>query len=116
MHTLLHCHLQRIPHLALRIAEHSHRAQRNAEGLAALGARVTYPGLPSHPHHELLRRLANPGYGFGGMLTVELPTLTAAKMVRCRAEWRKLQSSVPLPHSHASLVSSSADPTVRQSC
>lgn len=26
-----------------------------------LGGRVTYPGLPHHPQHALLARLANPG-------------------------------------------------------
>lgn len=51
----------RIPHLALRVREHSARAQYYAERLQALGARVTYPGLPTHPQHALLRRLANPG-------------------------------------------------------
>jgi methionine-gamma-lyase len=33
---------------------------------------VTYPGLPSHPQHALLKRLANPGYGAGGLLGVDL--------------------------------------------
>lgn len=51
----------RIPHLALRMREHSARALHFAAGLQALGARVAYPGLPSHAQHSLLRRLANPG-------------------------------------------------------
>jgi hypothetical protein len=69
----------RIPHLPLRMREHSARARHFATGLQALGARVSYPGLPSHPQHALLRRLANPGYGSGGMLTLELGSLDAAK-------------------------------------
>ncbi len=32
-------------------------------------ARVYYPGLPSHPHHELARRQQ---YGFGGMVSFEV--------------------------------------------
>ena len=51
----------RIPHLGLRMREHSSRAQYYAERLEALGARVCYPGLPSHPQYRLLRQLANPG-------------------------------------------------------
>ncbi|KAI3426324.1 hypothetical protein D9Q98_008697 [Chlorella vulgaris] len=76
----------RIPHLPLRMKEHSARAQRYAEGLQALGARVVYPGLASHPQHELLKRLANPGYGFGGMLTVELGSLDRAKSLMERLQ------------------------------
>lgn len=38
--------------------------------MAQAGAAVSYPGLPSHPQHMLLQRLANPGYGFGGLLTL----------------------------------------------
>lgn len=70
----------RIPHLTLRVREHSGRALFYAERLQALGAKVVYPGLQSHPQHALLQRLANPGYGFGGMLTVELPNLERAKL------------------------------------
>jgi methionine-gamma-lyase len=50
------------------------------ERLQALGAKVVYPGLQSHPQHALLQRLANPGYGLGGMLTVELPNMERAKL------------------------------------
>jgi methionine-gamma-lyase len=64
----------RLPHLPLRMREHSRRAQRLAERLAAAGAIVNYPGLPTHPQHELLRSMANPGYGSGGLLTIDLGT------------------------------------------
>ena len=39
---------------------------------------VGYPGLPSHPSHELLERLATPGYGAGGVLTVDLGSIERA--------------------------------------
>jgi cystathionine gamma-synthase/methionine-gamma-lyase len=32
---------------------------------------VNYPGLPSHPHHELATRLFN-GRGYGGVVSFEL--------------------------------------------
>ncbi|PSC70464.1 Methionine gamma-lyase isoform A [Micractinium conductrix] len=76
----------RMPTLALRMQEHSARAQCFAERLAALGARVCYPGLRSHPQHALLQRLANPGYGAGGMLTVELGSLDRAKCLMERLQ------------------------------
>lgn len=62
----------RLPHLGLRMAEHGRRAQVFAERLTELGLEVAYPGLPSHPDHELLKSLANPGYGLGGLLTIDL--------------------------------------------
>lgn len=30
-----------------------------------------YPGLETHPQHQILRRLANPGFGFGGLLCMD---------------------------------------------
>jgi methionine-gamma-lyase len=68
----------RLPHLGLRMAEHSRRALVFAERLSQRGFHVMYPGLLSHPQHELLRRLAHPDYGFGGILSVDLETLPRA--------------------------------------
>ncbi|KAG2446216.1 hypothetical protein HXX76_000808 [Chlamydomonas incerta] len=62
----------RLPHLALRMQEHSRRAAAFAERLHALGAPVTYPGHPAHPQHGLLAAQANPGYGAGGLLGLDL--------------------------------------------
>ena len=62
----------RVPHLPLRVAEHSRRAQIFAERLDALGLDVCYPGLPAHPQHALLGRLANKGFGSGGLFALDL--------------------------------------------
>jgi methionine-gamma-lyase len=62
----------RLPHLALRVGEHSRRALALAERLDELGVAVTYPGLPRHPQHDLMRRQLNPGQGFGGLMTIDL--------------------------------------------
>jgi cystathionine beta-lyase/cystathionine gamma-synthase len=45
--------------------------------------KVFYPGLPSHPQHELAKRQMS---GFGGMISVELGTKARAAEVlgRCR--------------------------------
>ncbi len=55
--------------LALRMRQHCHNAQRIAEHLEQHPKvkRVLYPGLPSHPQHELAKRLMR---GFGGMLAI----------------------------------------------
>ncbi|HPF58860.1 MAG TPA: PLP-dependent aspartate aminotransferase family protein [Candidatus Competibacteraceae bacterium] len=57
--------------LALRMERHSMNALRIAEWLEQHPKieRVIYPGLPSHPQHELARRQMR---GFGGMIGVVL--------------------------------------------
>ncbi|VAX39257.1 O-acetylhomoserine sulfhydrylase / O-succinylhomoserine sulfhydrylase [hydrothermal vent metagenome] len=61
----------RLPHLGLRMAEHSRRAQAFAERMAERNLNVVYPGLPNHPGHDLFRTLANEGYGFGGIFALD---------------------------------------------
>jgi methionine-gamma-lyase len=61
----------RLPHLGIRMAEHSRRALVFAERLEQRGIRVVYPGLPRHPHHETLKELSNEGFGYGGMLAID---------------------------------------------
>ena len=34
-------------------------------------AKVTYPGLHGHKQHDLLNKLRNADYGYGGMLTID---------------------------------------------
>lgn len=70
--------IQRLPHLGLRMREHSRRAQAIAERLAELGVKVIYPGLPAHPGHERFQAQANEGYGFGGMLAIDCRTQARA--------------------------------------
>jgi cystathionine gamma-lyase len=57
--------------LPLRMRQHAENAMAVARFLEAHPrvARVRYPGLPSHPQHELARRQMR---GFGGMVTCEL--------------------------------------------
>jgi cystathionine gamma-lyase len=57
--------------LALRMERHSANGMRVAQWLEARSdvSRVLYPGLPSHPQHELARRQMS---GFGGMVTAVL--------------------------------------------
>lgn len=62
----------RIPHLALRVSEHAARAQIFAERLYDLGLKISYPGPPHHPGHELVKEQRSADYGFGGLLTLDL--------------------------------------------
>lgn len=65
---------ERIPHLSLRMKEHCRRASVFAKRMKKAGLKVIYPGLPDHPHHQLMKSLANPEYGFGGMLCIDMET------------------------------------------
>jgi len=64
----------RLPHLGIRMKEHSRRAQVFAERLLEQKIPVVYPGLPSHPTHEILKRIGNAEFGFGGLLGIDLGT------------------------------------------
>jgi cystathionine beta-lyase/cystathionine gamma-synthase len=57
--------------LALRMEAHNHNAMAVAEALQSFSGvvRVIYPGLPSHPQHELASRQMT---GFGGMVSFEV--------------------------------------------
>ncbi len=63
--------LKNLHSLHIRMQQHSRNAQYVAEGLQKLGIKVHYPGLTAHPQHELMKRLMNPGFGFGGMLVLD---------------------------------------------
>jgi cystathionine gamma-lyase/cystathionine beta-lyase/cystathionine gamma-lyase/homocysteine desulfhydrase len=80
--------------LALRMARHSANGQALAEYLSSHPAvrRVHYPGLTTHPQHELARRQMPDG--FGGMLSFELPSLEAARQTLNRFRLMALAESL----------------------
>jgi cystathionine beta-lyase/cystathionine gamma-synthase len=64
--------------LPLRMAQHNANGQMLAEFLEAHPKvnRVNYPGLPSHPQHELAARQMR---GFGGMVAFDVGSFEAAR-------------------------------------
>jgi cystathionine gamma-lyase len=66
--------LRGVKTLALRMERHCSSALALAQWLEAQPqvARVHYPGLASHPQHELAKQQM--GQGFGGMISVDLKT------------------------------------------
>lgn len=64
--------------LHLRIKQHSHNASYLAERFEKDGLKTVYPGLASHPSHELYKGMINPEYGFGGMMTIDAGSLEKA--------------------------------------
>jgi methionine-gamma-lyase len=64
--------------LHIRIQQHSKNAMFLAKKFEADGFRTVYPGLASHPSHQLYKKMMNPEYGFGGMMTVDVGSLDKA--------------------------------------
>jgi len=63
--------LKNLRSLHLRMMQHSKNAMHLAQAFEQAGLKVKYPGLPSHPQHELMKSLMNEAYGFGGMLLID---------------------------------------------
>ncbi len=70
--------LKNLHTLPVRMKKHSENAHFLAREMEKRGIRVKYPGLASHPQHETFKRLMNPDFGYGGMLTVDLGTFDKA--------------------------------------
>lgn len=80
--------LRGVKTLALRMQQHDRNARALAERLArhAKVRKIYYPGLPTHPQHDLARRQAS---GFGGIISLDLGSLEQA---RCFLESLRLFS------------------------
>jgi len=79
--------------LALRMGQHNVNGQALAEYLSTHAAvkSVLYPGLPSHPQHDLAKRQMR---GFGGMLSFDVGTFEAARRVCNRVRLIALAESL----------------------
>jgi methionine-gamma-lyase len=64
--------------LHIRMKQHSYNAQYLAERFEKDGIKTVYPGLKSHPSHEIYKNMINPDYGFGGMMTLDVGNLDKA--------------------------------------
>jgi methionine-gamma-lyase len=58
--------------------QHSKNAAFLAEKFEADGLKTVYPGLKSHPSHEIFTEMMNKEYGYGGMLTIDAGSLEKA--------------------------------------
>ena len=67
--------------LHIRMKKHSENALFLAQQFEKDGLRVVYPGLPSHPGHETLKKQMNPEYGFGGLMTLDVGSIEKANQL-----------------------------------
>jgi cystathionine gamma-lyase/cystathionine beta-lyase/cystathionine gamma-lyase/homocysteine desulfhydrase len=79
--------------LAVRMAQHNRNGMAIAEFLASHPKvqHVIYPGLPTHPQHELAKRQMN---GFGGMVSFDVGSFAEAERVLNRVKLMALAESL----------------------
>lgn len=70
--------LKNLRTLHIRMKQHSKNGMYLAQRFEEDGFRTVYPGLKSHPGHELFKSMMNEDYGFGGMLTLDVGSLDKA--------------------------------------
>ena len=64
--------------LHIRMKKHSENALYLAQSFEKDGIKTVYPGLKSHPSHQVFSKIMNKDYGFGGMLTIDVGSLENA--------------------------------------
>ncbi|MBC7641910.1 MAG: aminotransferase class I/II-fold pyridoxal phosphate-dependent enzyme [Flavobacterium sp.] len=64
--------------LHIRMKQHSYNAMFLAQKFEQDGIKTVYPGLKSHPSHEIYSGMINPEYGYGGMMTIDVGSLNKA--------------------------------------
>jgi len=82
--------LKNLRTLHIRIKKHSENALYLAERFEKDGIKIIYPGLKSHPQHELYKSMYNEEYGFGGMLAFDVGSLKKADDLMELMQNRKL--------------------------
>lgn len=70
--------LKNLHTLHIRMKKHSDNALYLAGQMEKDGLKVLYPGLTSHKDHELMKKLMNPDFGFGGMMAIDMGTAEKA--------------------------------------
>lgn len=70
--------LKNLRTLHIRMKQHSANAMYLAKQFESLGIKTVYPGLDTHPSHNVFKRQMNTEFGYGGMLTIDVGTLEKA--------------------------------------
>ncbi|MEQ1832863.1 MAG: aminotransferase class I/II-fold pyridoxal phosphate-dependent enzyme [Candidatus Eisenbacteria bacterium] len=82
--------LKNLHSLHIRMRQHGANALFLAKHLECKGYAVHYPGLASHPSHDLLGSLMNLGYGWGGMMTLDAGTHEQANALMAAMQREKV--------------------------
>jgi methionine-gamma-lyase len=60
--------------LHIRMVQHGKNAMYLAKKFKEIGLKFNYPGLPEHPQHELMNSIMNEGFGYSGIIAIDLGT------------------------------------------
>ena len=66
--------LKNLATLPIRMIQHSKNALYLAKKFDKLGLKYIYPGMPGHPQHELMNLMMNDGFGYSGVIAIDLGT------------------------------------------
>ncbi len=70
--------LKNMATLHIRMQKHSDNAMYMAKKFMEIGLKHIYPGLPDHPQHDLMNKLMNKNFGYGGIIAIDLETADRA--------------------------------------
>ena len=73
--------LKNMATLHIRMQKHSENAQFMAEKFEEMGLKFIYPGIPSHPQYGLMTNLMNDGFGYGGIIAIDVETAERAALL-----------------------------------
>lgn len=67
--------------LHIRMKQHSANAMYLAKRFKETGIKYNYPGLEEHVDHELFTEMMNEGFGYGGMISIDMGTADRASAI-----------------------------------
>ncbi|MCC2591567.1 aminotransferase class I/II-fold pyridoxal phosphate-dependent enzyme [Chryseobacterium sp. MFBS3-17] len=70
--------LKNLRTLHIRMKKHSENALFLAQKWEQDGLKVKYPGLESHPQHEVFKEMMHEEYGFGGLIALDVESVEKA--------------------------------------
>jgi methionine-gamma-lyase len=82
--------LKNLHTLHIRMKKHSENAKYLAVNIQSLGIKVFYPGLKTSRNHDLINEIMNEGFGYGGMLTIDVVTYDNAKKLMTAMQEEKI--------------------------
>ncbi|MGO2102649.1 MAG: aminotransferase class I/II-fold pyridoxal phosphate-dependent enzyme [Psychroflexus halocasei] len=78
--------------LPIRMQKHSENALYLAEKFEKDSLKVVYPGLESHPSHDLMSSQINKEFGYSGLLTVDFGSIENANLIMEKMQEKNLGS------------------------
>ena len=78
--------LKNLSTLHIRMKQHGANAMYLAKRFKEVNLKYNYPGLPEHPDYKLFTSMMNEGYGFGGMISIDMGTAQKASAIMERMQ------------------------------